>query len=888
MRSRRITFFVLLGVGGTFFGGVPAFAQYGSPGAPYTQTGSVDACNSSSVSLNSFAINQFYLYSASGVSVLYSGGVNTPGSGTINLQTAIPAGAVIVKAYLEVLQENGLSTAAVNFGSGTTGTGLEVGRGNFENIWTDPRYGTDLEDNENTFFDDVRYDVTSLVTAGVSSYTTNATGVLKGLVVVYTVNSPGTTGAVALGDGLFAWDAGFVGLDWGVTPFASTLDWSCQDNLGCGTNQFSRWGGVSDPDEPVSVTDEFFSDTNPAPAEPAAVTFGAGTIFQDSGTFNDTFLDTYQNVPLSSASGKITWALGNATSGEKQFYWVNLLAASCNKQVGPTSTPTFTPTSTNSFTPTNTGTSTYTATSTFSFTPTPTSTNSFTPTNSNTPTNSFTATNTATSTNSFTPTFSFTPSFTPTNTMTFTSSFTPTFTDTATNTGTPTFTATDTPTFTNSFTPTATFTSTSTPTATFSFTPTSTDTSTNSFTPTNTPTSTNTMTYSFTPTDTLTFTNSPTSTFTPTVTNTPTITFTSTASFTPTNTWTPTLTFTSTSTPTSTNTPTWTLTGTSTFTPTATSTWTSTGTPTFTGTATNTPVPMPYTVKVGIYNAAGELVKQVLTENSSQAIGSLSLPSGNAITSLTGQGSSISIYANGVPLATWDGSGASGNPVSNGSYFVRVDSIDSQGTDQSFSENVTVSRPLGKITAVICNAAGEVVRVLYTVTTGTTNDAVTSLQLSSSVLTVGPPSAQVILEMNNGLSVAWDGRGSNGQLVTNGVYFVQVYSTNGTGGEQVLTQQVTVINGGTRGGIVTACPNIWVPGDPPIVVKSSQTSLTLNVKLYDLAGERVGDFQGASGSSQAALDLDHLAAGVYIALTELWDGNGELVSRQTLKVAVRP
>jgi len=40
----------------------PAQAQYGAAGQPYTQTGNLDNCASSSVSLNTMAINQFYLY----------------------------------------------------------------------------------------------------------------------------------------------------------------------------------------------------------------------------------------------------------------------------------------------------------------------------------------------------------------------------------------------------------------------------------------------------------------------------------------------------------------------------------------------------------------------------------------------------------------------------------------------------------------------------------------------------------------------------------------------------------------------------------------------------------------------------------------------------------
>src|SRR5579872_5487532 len=152
-------------------------AQYGTSGAPYTQTGNLDNCTSSSVSLNTMAINQFYLYSASGVSVLYAAGVNPSGANTIVLQAAPPANATIVQAYLEVVEEwNGYacSNAPVSFGSGLTPAGVESGQGNFENTWKDPNLGNDVLSGASNFFCNVRYDVTSLVSPGVSGYSTNA------------------------------------------------------------------------------------------------------------------------------------------------------------------------------------------------------------------------------------------------------------------------------------------------------------------------------------------------------------------------------------------------------------------------------------------------------------------------------------------------------------------------------------------------------------------------------------------------------------------------------------------------------------------------------------------------------------------------------------------
>ncbi len=877
--------FLVLFPGVFLLGSTQARAQYGASGAPYTQTGNLDNCTSSSVSLNTMAINQFYLYSASGVSVLYAAGVNTAGVTTITLATPPPSSATIQAAYLEVVEWwNGYacSNSPVSFGGGLTPSGLEVGQGNFENLWNDPRLGTDLiTTGDSAFFCDVRYDVTSLVSPGVSTYGTSAlsVGVLAGLVIVYTVPAPTACGAVVLGDGLFVWGGSTVGgnskLDYGVTPWYSTLDWSCQHSQACGANQFSRWGGVSAPNVPVSFSDDFFGTDNPGPAQPPNMALGGGTIFQDSSVSYDTFLDSYANVPLSDPSGKITWALGSpVNSADKDFYWVNLLAASCNSIC-------------NTPTPTNTATQTPTST----ITPTPTS--SFTATNSPTLTFSFTPTNSATSTPFFTSTLTGTPTYTATSTP----SFTPGFTSTSTATLTPSPTTTWTPTVTDSFTPTASPTESPTPTLTATYIPTGTSTNsatpTDSFTPSSTATSTATSTMTGTSTPTPTITDTFTVTFTPTVTPTftPTLTFTVTDTPTLTETSTPTNTYTFTPTPTAsfTTTPTGTLTSTPTLTNTYTITFTPTITDTFTptGTSTPTPLPEPYTVTVAVYNSAGELVEKLLVEKAPQPVTSITLGSGNAITSLTGPNDAVSILWNGNLLSAWNGTNISGYPVSNGIYYLKVDSVNSLGSDQSVVQEVTVSRPLGAVSVVICNAAGEVVRILYKVDGAA--GPVTAVQLSSLVLQTSlTTSNPVTIGMSNGVTLAWDGSCSGGTLATNGVYYLEIFSENGTGGEEVITKDLTVVNSSGSGNGVVAYPNPWQSGGPPLTFRASTTQpLTLKVRLYDLAGEKVAVFMGLPGTSQAFLPNGTVASGVYVAVVELWDANGFMIARQNLKVMIR-
>jgi mannan endo-1,4-beta-mannosidase len=303
-------------------------------------------------------------------------------------------------------------------------------------------------------------------------------------------------------------------------------------------------------------------------------------------TFNIDF--TQGSITPGSALIKLFFIFSSSGTNTGTLYVDNIrLVQACATTPTPTSatTPssTPTPTLTPSFTATPTNTWTSTATPTFTRTSTSTPTITSTPSSTPTPPLSATPSWTPTATYSFTVTSSPTVTSTTTLTLSFTSTLTRTYTPTpswtasSTNTPTPanTPTITNTPTVTS--TPTSTLSPTPTNTTTYTATPSWTLTSTNSYTPTNTPTKTNTPTA----------TSTPTSTHSPTATSSPTPTFSLTSTGTFTWTLTPTNSFTVTNTPTKTNTPTVTYTPTPTSSPTPTVTSTSTGTSTLTLTPTN-------------------------------------------------------------------------------------------------------------------------------------------------------------------------------------------------------------------------------------------------------------------------------------------------------------
>lgn len=258
----------------------------------------------------------------------------------------------------------------------------------------------------------------------------------------------------------------------------------------------------------------------------------------------------------------------------------------------------------------------------------------------------------------------------------------------------------------------------------------------------------------------------------------------------------------------------------------------------------------------------------------------------------------ISVYVQGKLVASWDGTNGSGTPVTNGTYYLTAQSIDPAGVVTTVTQTVTVSRTLSTVAVEVYNESGEVIRHLYETVVDSTEGSIQSVQLSASLIEPGSTSAgmpssatiQVALPNNESFTVVWDGRDDSGNPVTNGQYFVEASWKGGPGDSaQVVTRDIAVENSGRSlaGGKVYALPNILQGGQAETVFRiDSASNLTLKVKLYDTAGERVASFDGPAGSNEAAFDAARLASGFYIALVELDDAAGP-VEHQTAHLVIK-
>ncbi len=304
-----------------------------------------------------------------------------------------------------------------------------------------------------------------------------------------------------------------------------------------------------------------------------------------------------------------------------------------------------------------------------------------------------------------------------------------------------------------------------------------------------------------------------------------------------------------------------------------------------------------YTVKIGVYNEAGELIYALPVEHFSQSVDNYTLNPGNVINSLNGANNAVSIVYDGVIIGVWNGQNQSGAPVDNGNYYVKVDNINPLGVDQSTTQQVTVNRSIYQVSLVIYNEAGEAVRHLLTYMDDKGPAGLSSVQISSSVLSASANgstgnNSKVTISLGGGASVAWDGTADNGAYVSSGQYFIDVHTIGGQGGETNVTLKVMVVDTNAQNGvgIVDARPNILNRASPNYTttfVSNSSMNLTLRLKVYDTAGELVQKSKlGGDGQNSVQWDASGVASGLYLAVVESLNAQGGLVSKTTLKVVV--
>lgn len=309
-----------------------------------------------------------------------------------------------------------------------------------------------------------------------------------------------------------------------------------------------------------------------------------------------------------------------------------------------------------------------------------------------------------------------------------------------------------------------------------------------------------------------------------------------------------------------------------------------------------------FTVRINVYNSAGEVVRSILVQNFTEPINSISLSTTNTITTLHGSGSSINIMFGGTIIGTWDGLNNQGVPVTNGNYSIQVDNIGQSGVVTSVSQKVIVNRSLANISASVFNTAGEKVRDLYYVVDDPSSASMTNVTLNENTFKAGVNTAVTGQGSTGALSLAyiyvqtsgapltltWDGTNNEGDIVTPGVYTIEVHWDNGSGSTSDITRDIVVMGSYGVFGTVVARPNVlnnengWVTTFDGTGV---QNAWQLKVNIYTISGQLVKSLESPAGQPLIGWDTSTgYASGLYIAVAQVNNSQGGLVSRQKLKV----
>jgi len=296
---------------------------------------------------------------------------------------------------------------------------------------------------------------------------------------------------------------------------------------------------------------------------------------------------------------------------------------------------------------------------------------------------------------------------------------------------------------------------------------------------------------------------------------------------------------------------------------------------------------------VSVYNSAGEKVKQLAYLQLTEPAPGVVL-SANAVTALSGEGSGIGISYTGGLLGNWDGTNAGGNPVLNGVYYVQVASVGPNGQVSSVTQQVAVTRSVARVSALVYNSVGEIVRHLYGSEGSPKGAQMTNVELSSSVVTPGGSDlagqVQISVKTTGGgtVELSWDGTSDNGGAVTPGVYELEVHWDDGTNGTSNINKSIVVRPG--QGGVVlvAAQPNALGPDTGSMVTfrASPGQGLALRFRIYTVAGEFIPAAPGPSGPDLIQYNVSGLASGLYLAEVEGFNQANQRLLRQTVRFTV--
>jgi flagellar hook assembly protein FlgD len=276
------------------------------------------------------------------------------------------------------------------------------------------------------------------------------------------------------------------------------------------------------------------------------------------------------------------------------------------------------------------------------------------------------------------------------------------------------------------------------------------------------------------------------------------------------------------------------------------------------------------TFSITLYNSAGELVKTITTNI--PVDGNLDDFTITNPTFSPQAGQQAAIIVDGKTYF-WNGTNSAGQQVTSGVYYVKTEVVDNHGNTTVYTHPVTVIVMANQYSLKVYNSAGELVDTLAVGNYGT-GVAPTTLSTNQKAVAFGPNGGQFIFNVGPG-TVTWNGENSQGQLVQQGGYTVQLVTQGLGSAYTVASVDVTVLSvySSVLAGAFVA-PNPVPSGQDTVTVALPNATSVCRItgRLYDVAGELVmiGNNDMNYGRITFNIGGRRVAGGIYIvALTAI-------------------
>jgi hypothetical protein len=292
---------------------------------------------------------------------------------------------------------------------------------------------------------------------------------------------------------------------------------------------------------------------------------------------------------------------------------------------------------------------------------------------------------------------------------------------------------------------------------------------------------------------------------------------------------------------------------------------------------------MPFAIKVTVFSSSGEKVALLFNGGVSQMPGSPTLVGSVLQPGFAGVDLNfLGTLSSGGNNVAWLGLSDGGSVVKGGIYYFSVESVDSFGKITTYTIPINVIAPKGANEINIFNSAGELVyHESFNSLTATATDL--ALDALSFAPAMGKLNGQLRSAAGASSPWSWDGRGSDGRLLSSGIYTIQLSSPLPGQASKPVIYQVQLLDAPEAR---DASPRaVYVPGGFLIRYDASAVAGGLHARLYNMAGELAGQAGPSGTPGELGFEAGGMASGIYIVVLEYQSPTGAR-KRSVIKAAI--